>query len=166
MVSIENGPVPVTETSLRFNIIESSAILFKDEKRPKDPYSLRSWKDRISFLYNNEFMADIHFLLHTENRIVRVPGHKFILGGCGTEFYSFFFILKEPVREIKVYDISVNSMLDFMGFIYKGELELSTNNVYDLVVLARRYGVHKLEEICSDFLQHLEDADCGRSRNV
>jgi len=47
-------------------------------------------QERFSFLFNNEILADVHFLVGRDAARQRIPAHKFILS-CGSAVFDALF---------------------------------------------------------------------------
>lgn len=109
-----------------------------------------NWLEKNKFLFNNDVMSDCSFLIKLEN--IKIPAHKYILGGSSTVFYDYFYNMKADFNEITVDDISVENFLIFLKFLYTGRKQLNTRNINEILTLAVRYSVQNLKEVCREFL--------------
>lgn len=109
-----------------------------------------NWLAKNEFLFNNVLMSDCAFRITLEN--VKIPAHKYILGGSSAVFYNFYYEMKANFNEITVEDVSVDNFLVFLKFLYTGKNEFNMKNIADILKLADRYSINNLTQICSDFL--------------
>lgn len=112
-----------------------------------------NWLEKNEYLFNNLLMSDCSFWIKLEN--VKIPAHKYILGGSSKVFYDYFYVMNANSDEIIVENISVNSFLVFLKFLYTGNIneDIKMNNILNILKLADRYSVKKLIKICNEFLK-------------
>lgn len=68
--------------------------------------STTSIKERIAFMFNNEFLADVHFIVGKGNSVQRIPAHKFVLSVSSSVFDRMFNgILTSKSDEIELPDV-------------------------------------------------------------
>lgn len=78
----------------------SSTSATADEQSPSEkPISkvTRNWqgskttvKERIAFMFNNEILADVHFIVGKGSLAQRIPAHKFVLSVGSVVFDAMF----------------------------------------------------------------------------
>lgn len=115
----------------------------------------KTWNQINGFLFKNiinESMSDCTFLVDVENTIVKIPAHKYILGGKSPEFYSLFYLMKADSDEIPINDVSIENFTKFLEFIYTEKTELSLDNLEEMMLMAVRYSVESLKNFCGNFL--------------
>lgn len=87
---------------------------FADETEPcltsKVPHNWQSSKtcikERIEFMFNNETLADIHFIVGKGGKTQRIPAHKFVLSVGSIVFDAMFNgILATKSEEIELPDV-------------------------------------------------------------
>ena len=115
-----------------------------------------SVKERITFLFNNEVLSDVHFLLgKATGEMLRVPAHKFILSIGSVVFNAMFNggFAVEPYNEIEIPDIEPASFLSLLKFLYTDEVSIGPDTVMSTLYAAKKYAVPTLEQKCVDFLK-------------
>lgn len=110
-----------------------------------------NWLEKNELLFNNAIMSDCAFRIKLEN--IKIPAHKYILGGSSVVFYNYFYDMKANFNEITVEDVSSDSFLVFLKFLYTGKKEFNMRNISDILKLADRYSINNLTQICSQFLK-------------
>eukprot|EP00794_Sanderia_malayensis_P011050 gene11050-12216_t len=113
----------------------------------------RTVKERIAYLYKNECMSDVSFVVNGS----RVPVHKFVLSTCSSVFYTMFHgYLAEQRGEIEITDCeSIDYLLEFLRFIYTDEISLDWDNTFSILYLSKKYMIPSLTRICCDSLRKL-----------
>ncbi|KAJ0063330.1 hypothetical protein NL108_018365, partial [Boleophthalmus pectinirostris] len=65
-----------------------------------------------SVMFNNEMMADVHFVVGPPGGTQRVPGHKYVLAVGSSVFHAMFYgELAEDQDEIRIPDVEPPSFL-------------------------------------------------------
>lgn len=111
-----------------------------------------SSKERDNFMFYKEFMSDCAFVVEDGENTIKIPCHKYILGCCSWEFYNLFYLMKAESSDIPIADVSLQVATKFLEFVYKEMTELSMETVWDILKLAKRFGVAKLVHFCDTFL--------------
>lgn len=114
--------------------------------------STKTWQERNFFLLNNEFMSDCSFIVQDGENKIKLPAHKYVLGGCSWEFYNFFFLMEAASNEIPITDVSVEVVKIFLEFIYRESVQLNNEIIWDVLKLAERYSVKGVKVCCDEFL--------------
>ncbi|TMS37963.1 hypothetical protein L596_004792 [Steinernema carpocapsae] len=118
-------------------------------------------KDRLSYMFCNEFLADVYFLVGTNKE--KVPAHKFILSTGSVVFCNMFnghFLetefdttnVEQPAQEIDLPDVEPDAMKALLKFLYTDELNINAENVMCVFYAAKKYAVTTLEDECVKFL--------------
>lgn len=97
-------------------------------------------------------MSDCAFLISEGDITVKVPAHKYVLGGYRPEFYNLFYLMKSDSDEIPINDVSVENFKKFLEFVYTETTELSLENLEIMMMLAVRYSVESFKDLCVEFL--------------
>jgi len=116
----------------------------------------RGVKERIRFLFNNEVLSDVHFILGKGTaELLNVPAHKFILSIGSVVFNAMFNggFATEPCDEIEIPDIEPASFLSLLKFLYTDEVSIGPDTVMSTLYAAKKYAVPTLEQKCVDFLK-------------
>lgn len=109
-------------------------------------------KERDGFMFDKEFMSDCVFVIQDGDKTIKIPCHKYILGSCSWEFYNLFYSMKADSIYIPIANFSCDVVKKFLEFIYKETTELDMKTVWDILKLAKKFGVKKLIDFCSCFL--------------
>ncbi|KAM7385808.1 hypothetical protein PAMP_001864 [Pampus punctatissimus] len=88
-------------------------------------------RERNSVMFNNELMADVHFVVGQPGRTQRLPGHR------GKSYLSEYGSLCEKLNR----------------YIYCDEIDLSADTVLATLYAAKKYIVPHLARACVNFLE-------------
>lgn len=117
-------------------------------------------KDRLSFMFNNEVLADVHFIVGKDAAQQRIPAHRFVLSVGSAVFDAMFNSnLATKDQEITLPDVEPASFLALLRFIYSDEVQIGPETVMTTLYTAKKYAVPALEKHCVDFLKHNLSAD-------
>uniref|UniRef100_A0A1B0CA30 BTB domain-containing protein n=2 Tax=Lutzomyia longipalpis TaxID=7200 RepID=A0A1B0CA30_LUTLO len=110
---------------------------------------------RYSQLFNNPIMSDFTFRVVSEDTVV--PGHKFIMSLCSSDFYNIFNLLKLDHYELIIEDVSLSSFLAFLEYCYTMKMNLSDDTTFkktvEVLKLAQRFHMASLVRICEDHIK-------------
>ena len=113
-------------------------------------------KDRLAFMFNNELMADVHFIVggRSGGNIERIPAHKFVLSISSAVFDAMFNSRMATTEcEIELPDIEPAAFLSLLRFFYSDEVMIGPETVMATLYAAKKYAVPALEQACVDFLK-------------
>ncbi|CAG0886407.1 unnamed protein product [Cyprideis torosa] len=116
-------------------------------------------KERFSFLFNNEILADVHFVIG-DPPSAPVPAHKFVLS-CGSAVFDALFNGPLATEEtvIRLPDVELPAFRALLRFLYSDEVCISPDTVMTVLYTAKKYAVPALESSCVDFLKSALCAD-------
>ena len=121
--------------------------------------------ERTKFIFNNELLSDIKFVAPTSNSDSEsrksqksIPAHKFVLAISSPVFYAMFYgEIAETASTIELPDCDYESLLELFRYLYSDEVNLTGNNVMQVLYLAKKYLVPSLADKCTEYLRkHLE----------
>lgn len=112
----------------------------------------RTWQQRNTFLFNNEFMSDCSFIISEGDNKIKIPAHKYILGGFSVEFFNFFYLMEAESSEIPIFECSVSVLKVFLKYVYTGETNLTMLNISDVLRLMKRFSAKCFKDYCEEFL--------------
>ncbi|GMR47495.1 hypothetical protein PMAYCL1PPCAC_17690, partial [Pristionchus mayeri] len=125
-------------------------------------------KERISFMYCNDILADVYFVVGKEEARQRIPAHKFVLSIGSVVFDAMFngglapngesANSNDPV-EIELPDVEPSSFLSLLRFLYSDDVSIGPDTVMTTLYTAKKYAVPALETACVDFLKQSLGAD-------
>uniref|UniRef100_H3BDW6 BTB domain containing 1 n=1 Tax=Latimeria chalumnae TaxID=7897 RepID=H3BDW6_LATCH len=116
-----------------------------------------SVKERFAFLFNNELLSDVRFVVGKGRQAQRIPAHKFVLAAGSAVFDAMFnggmaekdctsWINRGGVLQL---DLSFR-------FLYSDEVQIGPETVMTTLYTAKKYAVPALEAHCVEFLtKHL-----------
>lgn len=111
-------------------------------------------KERFSFMFNNEILADIHFIVGRGESQERIPAHKFVLSVGSAVFDAMFNgTLATNVNEIELPDVEPAAFLSLLRFLYSDEVQIGPETVMTTLYTAKKYVVPALEKACVEFLE-------------
>ncbi|CAH2274091.1 BTB POZ domain-containing 1 [Pelobates cultripes] len=116
-----------------------------------------SLKERFAFLFNNELLSDVKFLVGKGRQIQKIPSHKFVLATGSAVFDAMFNGgMATTAAEIDLPDVEPAAFLALLRFLYSDEVQIGPETVMTTLYTAKKYAVPALEAHCVDFLtKHL-----------
>ncbi|XP_065225122.1 BTB/POZ domain-containing protein 2-like [Planococcus citri] len=131
-----------------------------DSSKPaKVPYNWQSSKtcikERIEFMFNNETLADVHFVVGKDAKKQKIPAHKFVLS-VGSKVFDAMFNgnLAMKSDEIEIPDVEPAAFFALLRFLYSDCVRIGPETVMTTLYTAKKYAVPALEKHCVEFLQH------------
>eukprot|EP00914_Ancora_sagittata_P017918 GHVO01035357.1.p1 GENE.GHVO01035357.1~~GHVO01035357.1.p1 ORF type:complete len:120 (+),score=16.45 GHVO01035357.1:118-477(+) len=78
--------------------------------------SCQSVRERNSMMYNNELMADCHFLVGRGSRAERIPAHKYVLATGSSVFYAMFYgsLAEESSKDVEIPEVEPVAFLNLL----------------------------------------------------
>ncbi|XP_063738160.1 BTB/POZ domain-containing protein 1-like isoform X2 [Eleginops maclovinus] len=116
-----------------------------------------SLKERFAFLFNNELLSDVRFIVGKGRQAQRIPAHKFVLAAGSAVFDAMFNGgMATTSTEIELPDVEPAAFLALLRFLYSDEVHIGPETVMTTLYTAKKYAVPALESRCVDFLtKHL-----------
>ncbi|MEE6503241.1 hypothetical protein FKM82_004779 [Ascaphus truei] len=116
-----------------------------------------SLKERFAFLFNNELLSDVKFVVGKGRQVQRIPSHKFVLATGSAVFDAMFNGgMATTSAEIDLPDVEPAAFLALLRFLYSDEVQIGPETVMTTLYTAKKYAVPALETHCVDFLtKHL-----------
>lgn len=108
-----------------------------------------TWKSKISYLHENEYMSDCCFIL--ENTKIRIPAHKFVLASCST-FFHLNLISTNLNNIIFVHNVSLEALKAFIYYLYNETTDLTSEILWDILKMAEDSSFASLKRFCDEFL--------------
>uniref|UniRef100_A0A1I7V9R8 BTB/POZ domain-containing protein 2 n=1 Tax=Loa loa TaxID=7209 RepID=A0A1I7V9R8_LOALO len=128
-------------------------------------------KERFTFLYCNEILADIWFVVGRGELTQRIPAHKFILitgsavfdamfnGGLANNTIGAGTNNVESSQDIYLPDVEPGAFLALLKFLYTDDVSFGPEIVMTTLYTAKKYAVPAMELACVDFLKRNLGAD-------
>ena len=115
-------------------------------------------RERCKFMFNNELLSDVKFVARDSEggseSMKKIPAHKFLLAMSSPVFYAMFYgELAEKKDLIDISDCDYESLLELFRFMYSDEVNLTADNVMQVLYLANKYLLPSLADKCSEFLR-------------
>lgn len=112
-------------------------------------------RERIVFLFNNEILSDVSFLVGRGAQQQRIPAHKLVLSSGSAVFDAMFNgMFATASSEIEVPDVEPAAFLAVLLFLYTDEIQIDPETVMTTLYTAKKYAVSALEKHCVDFLKN------------
>ena len=114
--------------------------------------------ERTAFIFNSEILSDVKFVVpvsigESESKKV-IPAHKFVLAISSPVFFAMFYgRMVETKDPIELPDCEYESLLELFRFLYTDKVNLSGNNVMQVLYLANKYIVPSLAKKCTEYLR-------------
>ncbi|VDN01994.1 unnamed protein product [Thelazia callipaeda] len=119
-------------------------------------------KERFAFLYCNELLADVWFIVGHDTQSQKIPAHRFILVTGSAVFDTMFngqMKHNEKSYLIKLPDVEPSAFLALLKFLYTDEVSIEPETVMTTLYTAKKYAVPGMELACVDFLKRNLGAD-------
>ncbi|XP_015596339.1 BTB/POZ domain-containing protein 2 isoform X2 [Cephus cinctus] len=111
-------------------------------------------RERFAFLFNNQILSDVSFLVGSGAQQQRIPAHKLVLSSGSAVFDAMFNgTLATSSAEIEVPDVEPAAFLAVLLFLYTDEIQIDPETVMTTLYTAKKYAVSPLEKHCVDFLR-------------
>lgn len=111
-------------------------------------------RERNAAMFNNELMADVHFLIGQGQNVQRIPAHKYILATGSSVFFAMFYGgLANSNEEIEIPDVEITAFLNLLKYLYYDEIELEADTVISTLYVAKKYIVPHLAKCCVHYLE-------------
>lgn len=107
-------------------------------------------------LYLNDSSADVYFIFNTiDGYCVRIPTHKLFLTEGSDVFSTMLNGTWKEINEVEIIDVSIDAFKEFLQFFYFDHVQLTVDNIAEVIYLGSKYHVDECLEICSKFLKNL-----------
>ncbi|XP_020772953.1 BTB/POZ domain-containing protein 6-B [Boleophthalmus pectinirostris] len=111
-------------------------------------------RERNALMFNNELMADVHFIVGPPGESQKVPAHKYVLAVGSSVFCAMFYgDLAEEESEIQIPDVEPAAFLILLKYLYSDEIDLEADTVLATLYAAKKYIVPALAKACVTFLE-------------
>uniref|UniRef100_A0A4W4HB55 BTB domain-containing protein n=1 Tax=Electrophorus electricus TaxID=8005 RepID=A0A4W4HB55_ELEEL len=121
---------------------------------PSWPSAHPTLRERNALMFNNERMADVHFIVGLPGATQKVPAHKYVLAVGSSVFCAMFYgDLAEEGSEIHIPDVEPAAFLILLKYLYSDEIELEADTVLATLYAAKKYLVLSLARACVSFLE-------------
>uniref|UniRef100_A0A3P9M783 BTB domain-containing protein n=1 Tax=Oryzias latipes TaxID=8090 RepID=A0A3P9M783_ORYLA len=111
-------------------------------------------RERNALMFNNEHMADVHFIVGPPGDTQMVPAHKYVLAVGSSVFGAMFYgDLAEGQSVIHIPDVEPAAFLILLKYMYSDEIELEADTVLATLYAAKKYIVPALAKACVSFLE-------------
>ncbi|XP_069371057.1 BTB/POZ domain-containing protein 6-B-like isoform X2 [Paralichthys olivaceus] len=111
-------------------------------------------RERNALMFNNEQMADVHFIVGPPGETQTVPAHKYVLAVGSSVFGAMFYgDLAEGQSEIHIPDVEPTAFLILLKYMYSDGIELEADTVLATLYAAKKYIVPALAKACVTFLE-------------
>lgn len=110
----------------------------------------------LSKLYLNSELADVTFIFENKDDIQKVPANKSILASGSEVFLKMFSGSWKETDTVEIVDASPKVFQEFLKFFYSARVELTMENMKDVVGLADKYLIlDYLKDYVESFLGQL-----------
>ena len=125
------------------------------------------YQERSKYLLGNDTLSDVKFVVPlsideepSADKTV-IPARRFLLAIASPVFFAMFCgLVAETSEHIHLPDCDYEGMIEFLRFLYTGEVCFDGDNVLQLLYLAEKYMIESLTKRCTLFLRdHLDSSN-------
>lgn len=110
--------------------------------------------ENIEKLYLTSKAANVYFIFRSRaNASERIPAHTNLLAATSDVFDAMFYGELKEKGEVEIPDATPSAFKEFLQFFYKTKIELTEENVFDVMDLGNRYNVAKCTDACVHLLK-------------
>lgn len=139
----------------QLEIVNDAQNVGVQQERPENynwQISKQTLKERFEYLFNNQVLADIYFIVGSEQ--LRIPAHKLVLATGSAVFDAMFNGgIRNQDSEITLPDVEPQAFLALLRFLYTDEVRIGPETVMTTLYTAKKYAVPALEVQCVEFLE-------------
>uniref|UniRef100_A0A1A8QQ92 BTB (POZ) domain containing 6b n=1 Tax=Nothobranchius rachovii TaxID=451742 RepID=A0A1A8QQ92_9TELE len=149
-----SGPDPSADRSNQHHLGQPGDDDDDSEERCSWQAAHPTLRERNALMFNNEHMADVHFIVGPRGETQTVPAHKYVLAVGSSVFGAMFYgDLAEEQSEIHIPDVEPAAFLTLLKYMYSDEVELEEDNVLTTLYAAKKYIVPAVAKACVSFLE-------------
>ena len=116
----------------------------------------------ITEMRNGEILIDV--ILLVEGR--QFPAHKNVLAAC-SEYFKAMFSFGHSETTVKVEGVTAKAMDLILDFMYQGQIEITEDNLEDILVASRLLLLESVTQACCKFTQdRINVNNCWGIRNI
>lgn len=156
--------VPITDTMVKsFKKVITKPIQLADDslnvaikkaliEKSIDIKQSKSLKFADFFL--DEQMADVNFIFKDALSTQKIPALKLILAAGSPVFKTMFFGSLPVKGDIRIIDVTSDGFKAFLQYFYLDELNLTMENVNEVMYLAKKYDINECLIACHQYLKY------------
>lgn len=125
-------------------------------------YRCADWIESGKKLYLDTETADVHFTFGSDDDAIKsIPAHKNILAAASEVFRTMFYgeAMVQGDVDVHVDEVSDAAFMEFLQFFYRTHIQLSIENIADVMQLGHKYNVPNCIKICVEFLKDVLTVD-------
>ena len=125
------------------------------------------YQQRSKILLGNDALSDVKFVVPlsidgetSSTGKTIIPAHRFLLTIASPVFFAMFCgsWAAETRKHIHLPESDYKGMLEFLRFLYTGEVQFNGSNVLQLLYMAEKYMIESLTKHCILFLRDHPDS--------
>ena len=153
--------VNMSETpAAAMDIAEEAAIKKKNAPKPSEEVNFhKEVLKKVHSLRTNRKLCDV--VLRAGDR--EIPSHRAILAAVSSYFQAMFFheLMESSQEEIEIKDMNPDVLSSLVDFAYSGEIDLSIDNVQEILSAASLLQITHVQDLCCRFLmKQLDVTNC------
>ncbi len=142
------------------DMAEEAAIKKKNAPKPTEEVNFhKEVLKKIHILRSNRKLCDV--VLRAGSR--EIPTHRAILAAVSSYFQAMFFheLLESRQEEVEIKDMNPDVLESLVDFAYSGEIDLSIDNVQEILAAASLLQINHVQDLCCQFLmKQLDVTNC------
>lgn len=108
----------------------------------------------IGAWYLNADQADVHFIIKLKDKtVVEVPAHLNVLTTGSDVFKKMFNESWKEKSEVVIVDATASAFKEFLQFFYLDKIELTMQNIAEVMNLGEKYNIGGCSTVCANFLE-------------
>lgn len=105
-------------------------------------------------LYLSPELADVHFVLESDDGSERIPAHKLLLMAASDVFAKMFNGSWKEKDEVIITETPVNAFKQFLQFFYNDKVKLTMEHIAAVMNLGEMYNVAECLAVCTKFVKN------------
>lgn len=122
-------------------------------------YTIDLIRSRCEKWYLDSTAADVHFAFDAIGSSTRLAAHKILLATDSDVFKEMFYGQSKENGDIRITDVAEATFKKVLQFFYFNEVEISIQNIAELMHLGRKYTITNCIDVCNQFLDDCLTAD-------
>lgn len=110
-------------------------------------------RERNAAMFLNEWLADVYFIVGTENDREHIPAHSYVLSIASSTFSAMFHGGFEKKTEIEIPDVEPIAFKVLLKYLYTDEIDIKPEYALSILYASKKYFIVYLSRAVITFLE-------------